>query len=296
MTLLQPFPHTSQSVQSLTWGKVLATVCATTLWLFALHTPAVQAATAPAPAQQQQSMPPEAAFALLAGEAEKGNSGAMLSLGSFYERGVGVARNYSKAFEWYEKAAKSGKAEGWFNMGVCHEIGMGVSSNIAKAVECYQKAADMGLALAMYKISALYINGNGIAKNPAKGIEFLNKAANAGMPMAANELGLIHLSGLLGQKKDGTKALEMFNKSAEMGNMDAVRNLAAMYKDGNGVKANPALAYTWYLIARRGGYTGEDVLRMLGLLEGSLPVKAAQKAQKDAASWIEKRAPRPQGS
>jgi TPR repeat protein len=249
-------------------------------------TPAPQPApTQSAPAQQR--IQPEAAFALMAAEAEKGSGSAMLALGRFYEQGVGVARNYTKAMQWYEKAAKAGQPEGWYNLGVCFEIGMGAAADAAKAVQHYQKAADMGLALAMYKLSSIYISGTGVSKDPAKGIGWLEKAANAGMAAAANDLGAIWLSGLLGQKKDEKKALSMFMKAADLGNLEAIKNIAVMHKDGIGTKADPAAAYTWYLIARRGGYAGEDIARMLGLLEGSLTPAQTQKAQKDADIWLE---------
>ena len=70
----------------------------------------------------------------MAAEAAKGNVNAMLTLGRFYEQGVGVSRNYTKAMEWYDKAAKAGQPEGYYNLGVCYEIGMGVTADAAKAV------------------------------------------------------------------------------------------------------------------------------------------------------------------
>jgi len=254
-------------------------------------------ATQAAPVQnmQQQRIQPEAAFALMAGEAEKGSAAAMLTLGQFYEQGVGIARNYSKALEWYEKAAKAGQAEGFYNLGVCYEIGMGAAADAAKALQNFQRAADMGLPIAMNKLASMFISGNGAARDTAKGISWLDKAANAGVAAAANDLGAIHLAGLLGQKKDEKKALSMFMKAADLGNLEAIRNVAAMHKDGIGTRADPALAYLWYSIARRGGYTGEDVVRMLGLLEGSLSTAQVQQAQKDADAWIENFAKRQAG-
>ena len=240
----------------------------------------------PAPGQGQQ-IQPEAAFALVIAEAEKGNAQAMLTLGRFYEQGVGVARNYSSSLAWYEKAAKAGQPEGYYNLGVCYEVGMGAASDMGKAVQNYQKAAEMGLALAMYKLSSIYISGNGVAKDTAKGIVWLEKAADAGMAVAVNELGVISLSGLLGQKKDEKKALAMFIKGADLGNLESMKNIAVLYKDGLGVTADPAKAYSWYLIARRGGYSGDDLARVLGLLEGTLSAAAVERARKDAESWIE---------
>jgi len=259
----------------------------------ALAAQVVQATPQAASAQSvPQRVQPEMAFALMAAEAEKGNAGAMLTLGTFYEQGVGIARNYTKALEWYEKSAKAGQAEAYYNVGVCYDIGMGVSADTAKALQNYQKAADMGMALAMYKLSTIFISGIGTARDAAKGIAWLEKGAGAGMAVAANDLGAIYLSGLLGKKKDEKKALSLFMQAADLGSLEAVRSIAGMYKDGIGTAADSATAYLWYCIARRGGYTGEDVLRMIGLLEGSLSTAQVQKAQKDAGVWLENYAKR----
>ena len=219
----------------------------------------------------------------------------MITLGRFYEQGVGIARNYTKALEWYEKAAKAGQAEGYYNAGVCYEIGMGATADTAKALQNYQQAADMGLALAMYKLSSIFISGTGAARDASRGITYLEKAMDAGFAAAANDLGAMYLSGLLGQKKDEKKALSLFMKAAELGSLEAVRSVAGMHKDGAGTKADPAVAYQWYSIARRGGYTGEEVVRMLGLLEGSLTAAQVQQAQKEADAWIESYAKRQAG-
>lgn len=256
-----------------------------------------QAAPAPAPAKpapavpaaqpaQRQQMQPEAAFALIAGEAEKGNPQAMLTLGGFYEQGVGVGRNYSKALEWYQKAADAGRPEGYYNLGVCYEIGMGAAGDMAKSIQNYRKAAEMGLTQAMQKLASIYISGAGVPGNTEIGMAWLEKAAAAGMPQALNELGVISLSGLLGQKKDEKKALAMFVRAADLGNLESMKNIAVMYKDGLGVAADPAKAYSWYLIARRGGYGGEELARVIGLLEGSLTTAEAERARRDAEEWI----------
>ena len=257
---------------------------------------------APPPSEQaapvhtmQQRVQPEVAFALMAAEAEKGSAAAMLTLGQFYEQGVGIRRNYSKALEWYEKAARAGQAEGYYNLGVCYEIGMGASADAAKALQNYQKAADMGLPIALNKLASMCISGTGTAKDTAKGIAYLEKAADAGVAAAANDLGALYLAGLLGQKKDEKKALAMFRRAADLGNLEAIRTIAAIHKDGIGTRADPVTAYTWYTIARRGGYAGEDVVRMLGLLEGSLSAAQVQQAQKDADFWLEHFAKRQAG-
>ena len=230
---------------------------------------------------------PEGALAALTAAAEQGNVQAMLALGSYAEQGVNMPRSYVKAMFWYEKAAAAGRPEGYYNVGICHEIGMGSTGDMAKAIQNYETAASLGLPLAMYRLSSIYISGNGAPKDVPKGLAWLEKAAAAGMPVAANDLGIIYLSGLLGQKKDEKRALELFTLAANMGSLEGVKNIAAIYKDGLGVKVDPAAAYTWYLIAQRGGYGGEDLPRMLGLLEGTLALEDIARSRRQAAAWLE---------
>ena len=239
---------------------------------------------------------PEIAYALMRGEAEGGNVGAMLTLGQFYEQGVGVARNYTKALEWYEKAANAGQAAGFYNLGICYEFGMGATADMDKAIQNFQKAADMGMALAMQKLAAIFIAGNGVDRDVAKGLGLLESAANAGLAAAANDLGGIYLAGLLDQAKDEKKALSMFMQAANLGSLDAVRQVAAMHQDGIGTEADPAAAYRWYFTAQRGGHFGDDVARMLGQLEGSLSAAQVQQAQQEANAWLENFARRQAGA
>ena len=51
----------------------------------------------------------------------------MTNLGTFYEKGQGVAQDYAKAREWYEKAADKGDVEpkAMANLGVLyHNAGL----------------------------------------------------------------------------------------------------------------------------------------------------------------------------
>ena len=45
----------------------------------------------------------------------------MNNLGELYYNGEGVAKNYAKAREWYEKAAAAGNTDAMFNLGVLYD-------------------------------------------------------------------------------------------------------------------------------------------------------------------------------
>jgi TPR repeat protein len=81
----------------------------------------------------------------------------MLSLGVFYESGQGVAQDYAKAREWFEKAAAKDNAVAMLGLGVFYENGQGVAQDYAKAREWYEKAAAKGDASAKMALEGLLI-------------------------------------------------------------------------------------------------------------------------------------------
>ena len=63
--------------------------------------------------------------------------------------GQGVAQDYAKAREWYEKAAAKDNASAMINLGLLYANGQGVAQDYAKAREWYEKAAAKDNASAM---------------------------------------------------------------------------------------------------------------------------------------------------
>ena len=68
----------------------------------------------------------------------------MVSLGLLYADGQGVARDYAKAREWYEKAADKGDANAMNHLGLLYAKGQGMAQDYARAREWFEKAADKG--------------------------------------------------------------------------------------------------------------------------------------------------------
>ena len=68
----------------------------------------------------------------------------MNQIGYLYYSGLGVSQDYSKAMEWFQKAADAGNATAMFNIAMMYENGDGVPADQAAAREWYQKAADAG--------------------------------------------------------------------------------------------------------------------------------------------------------
>ena len=87
-----------------------------------------------------------------------------MPLGRLYANGEGVAQNYTKAREWWEKAADKGDATAMLYLGRLYYNGHGVAHDYAKAREWFEKAADEGNAEAkanLEKLPIMEANGAG---------------------------------------------------------------------------------------------------------------------------------------
>jgi TPR repeat protein len=102
--------------------------------------------------------------------------------------GQGVAQDYAKAREWYEKAADKGNAAAMSGIGLLYANGRGVAQDYAKAREWFERAAERGDATAMFSIGLLYANGEGVPQDYAKAREWFEKAADNGNADAMAQL------------------------------------------------------------------------------------------------------------
>jgi tetratricopeptide (TPR) repeat protein len=104
----------------------------------------------------------------------------MGNLGFLYFKGQGVARDYAKARELWEKAADKGDARAMSYLGQVYANAHGVARDYAKARERYEKAAAKGEAEAMSYLGFLYEKGEGVVRDYAKAREWYEKAAAKG--------------------------------------------------------------------------------------------------------------------
>jgi TPR repeat protein len=235
-----------------------------------------------------ESLTPEQAFESVRAEADKGDPRALITLGGFYAEGFGAQKNFSLARECYEKAAASGAAEGIYNVGVCWEVGMGSAADTERAAVYFRRAADMDLPQALFKMSVILDSGSGVKRDEAASIEYMTKAAKAGHPDAAGIMGLVYLNGLRGQAKNAIEGVRMLNAAASGGSVEAMKNIAVVYKDGLGVKASPEEALKWYTIAEKCGYPAQALSAIKDDLSKKLTADQRKKAESDANAWIEK--------
>ena len=103
-------------------------------------------------------------FVIFRQAADLGSVEALWYLGTFYEDGSTVRRNYEKALEYYRQAAEKGDADSLMSIAYCYVNGRGVERDPDLAMTYYQKAAEAGSALACDYLGYLYLSGESIPK------------------------------------------------------------------------------------------------------------------------------------
>lgn len=74
--------------------------------------------------------------------ADSGDPDAQLSMGVLYrDGGDGVPQNYSRAAEWFLKAARNGNGMAMYNLGMIYLDGLGAQPNLAEAHVWFNLAA-----------------------------------------------------------------------------------------------------------------------------------------------------------
>ncbi|KAG0291968.1 hypothetical protein BGZ97_005735, partial [Linnemannia gamsii] len=187
-----------------------------------------------------------------------------ITKGSQYRDGEGVAKDFSKALEWYSKAAEQGSAIAMDHIGYLYNIG-GPSFPIdaAQALEWYLKAANKGNRSAQGSIGELYQNGKGVPQNYQKAAEWFLKAANLGDPWSQRQLGVLYKNGQ-GVEQDHAKALLWFHKAADHGYAPAQYSIGLQYNNGHGVSQDLNEALEWYLkAADQGHFAAQDSIGYL---------------------------------
>ena len=86
---------------------------------------------------------------------DQGYDVAQLRLGTMYEFGEGIPRDYEEAAKWYRISADQGQVKAQYNVGFMYENGRGVPQDHKEAVKWYRMSADQGDAMAKHKLDIL---------------------------------------------------------------------------------------------------------------------------------------------
>lgn len=228
-------------------------------------------------AYQSGNMP--AALQAWLPDAEWGDANAQFNVGLVYSKGSEtLPRDYSRAAEWYRKAAGQRMATAQFNLGVLYASGQGVEKDESKAAALYRQAAEQGLVDAANNLAAMYEQGEGVDRNLAEAEKWYRFAAERGMPKAQFNLGLMY-----DMQKDYAHALEWYRRAAEQGSAPAMKNLGILLYNAQGTPRDLEQAYAWFA---RADQLGHEIAGELARATAKrMKPEELDRARSLAASW-----------
>ncbi len=256
--------------------------------------------------------------------AAAGNPEAQNLVGYLYEAGVGVPADPARALHWYQLAAASGSSDATLNIGVLYVLGLGVRMDVSRAAEYFQKAVDRGNGTGASYLGTLNYTGNGMKQDMAAAERWYTLGQKMNDPISTYNLGSLY-STAPDHPHDAAKAAGYLRQSAETGYVPAIHSLALLLvhhpefakspqesqhlleygegagywrsslllgvlaRDGNGIPADPKVAYYHFRVAiRQGGKTAQDVLAFdINRLTATLGTRQTEAIDADANSWFE---------
>lgn len=120
------------------------------------------------------------------------------------------------------------------------------SGKVNEARQAIQQAADKGYVRAVFALGSIVSSGIGTAADPEQANRFYSDASEKGDPYAMTAWGRTLFNGR-GVQRDAAKGLDLLLKSAAMGHIDAMNDLASIFMEGrNGVPADPDRALAFF--------------------------------------------------
>jgi TPR repeat protein len=186
-------------------------------------------------------------FRLLEKAAKYDQPRALALLGYAYMVGAGIdVPDMNKAVSSFKQAEKLGDTTGFMGLGVCYLEGTGVPKNFKLGEKYLKHAANAGVAGAISKLGIMYLEHPDISKKQ-QGLKLLQEADKQGEMNATSTLASFYEQGvddLL--KSDQGKAIQLHEKAALEKEINSIRRLAFIHKNGVGVPKNDVIAFKWF--------------------------------------------------
>ncbi len=154
--------------------------------------------------------------------AAKGAPQAQFEVAQRYAQGRGVARDFTKAAEWYARAAAQGLAPAQYRLAALSERGRGLKKDLGVARIWYERAAAQGNVKAMHNLAVTYTGAAGRAADHAKAAKWFAMAARHGLADSQFNLAILYESGL-GLQKSYARAYQWFGLAAARGDRQAAQ-------------------------------------------------------------------------
>jgi len=189
--------------------------------------------------------------------AEKGNTRAMVALGSLlFKGGPNLTASPDETSRWYRAASDKGDSIGKVLLAECYRFGKG-----GVAMDYYQAVALLNEALALEPndpkaldaLALSYERGQGVKIDTRKAFELMERSAQLGNPNAMANLGTYYMRGVGMARPDPNKAGQLFKQAADLDNGPAMFYLAQCMELGQGAPKNPQEARNYYRAAAERG-------------------------------------------
>lgn len=195
--------------------------------------------------------------------------------------------HYATAFRAWQGLAEGGESEAQNNIAYLYEHGYGVKQSYTRAIEWYKKAAAQDSAEAKHNLGMLAFNGYGMRQDYMAAKRYFTDAASQELPDSHYMLGLIYYQGH-GVKTNPARAREHFLDAAKLGNPLGQFMTALMFQGGEGhpaEKTEPLKAFIWGMVSKINGYADADSILEFSKMQLSKSVQ--EKATELARSCFE---------
>jgi hypothetical protein len=198
--------------------------------------------------------------------AENRHARAMSVVALYYARGLGVAKDETKATEWATKAADKGQPMGYRVLG-------DLAKARADAVKPDKKSSSFKPQLALRD------------KHLEEAFKQYRRGADAGDRHSLRELAKAYETGQPGMPQNYRLALEYYTRAAMRRDVKAIRILAERYESGEKTSRDLQQAYAWRLVLIELEQDPDDVSK-LGIMEKQMALTEVQAGQEAAAKII----------
>lgn len=163
---------------------------------------------------------------LIEADAEKGNGGSAMKMAFMYLQGDFFPKDYDKAKKWFLMAEADGKPAASYQLGLLHTNGLYHDISPRRAFRYFEAAAAAGIAPATRQVAIAYHTGIGAAKNLDRAITCYTRSAEQGDMLAMRDLGNIYRR----DRPDAALSKSWFEKAATLGDADSHYALGLLYQ------------------------------------------------------------------
>lgn len=158
-------------------------------------------------------------------------------LGDIYYNNPSL-RDYKKASQYYELAARQKDLNAYYNLGEMYRTGRGTEKNFKQAMIYHKYAASQGYSASQYVLGIMHANGEGVSKDKHKAAAWLQISSDQGLKtakeafetlvknMSLTDMHSVSRQVVLIQQKEMGKIEAPFDPATQMENVDSLEGVA----------------------------------------------------------------------